>query len=72
MEIWRNFSSTVMQGQDESEAFKAMEEATGVKIKWLYPPAGQATDNFNLRVSSNDLPHIFPILPDIPEDLPRP
>jgi putative aldouronate transport system substrate-binding protein len=66
MEIWRNFSSTVMQGQDESEAFKAMEEATGVKIKWLYPPAGQATDNFNLRVSSNDLPHVFSNPPGYP------
>jgi putative aldouronate transport system substrate-binding protein len=66
MEIWRNFSSTVMQGLDECEAFKAMEKATGVKIKWLYPPAGQATDNFNLRVSSNDLPHIFSNPPGYP------
>lgn len=59
IDIWREFNSTVMQGQDECEAMKAMEEATGIKINWVYPPVGQKQDNFNLRISSNDLPHIF-------------
>ena len=66
IDIWRSFNSTVMQGLDECETFKAMEEFTNIKINWLYPPVGQAQDNFNLRVASNDLPHIFSNPPAYP------
>ncbi len=66
IDIWRSFNSTVMQGLDECETFKAMEEITGVEINWLYPPVGQERDNFNLRVASNDLPHIFSNPPSYP------
>lgn len=57
--IWQSFTSTVMQSLEESEVYKEMEKRTNVKIKWIYPPKGQEADNFNLRVSSDDLPHIF-------------
>jgi putative aldouronate transport system substrate-binding protein len=57
--IWQSHNSTVMQELSESEAYKELEKRTGVKIEWVYPPVGQETDNFNLRVSSLDLPHVF-------------
>ncbi len=62
--IWRGFSSTVMKGLDECEVFKEMEKRTGVHVEFLYPTVGQEKDNFNLRVTSNDLPHIFSTPPD--------
>jgi len=62
--VWRSFSSTIMQGLDESEVFKEMEKRTGVKLEFIYPTVGQETDNFNLRIASNDLPHIFSMPPN--------
>ena len=62
--IWRGFSSTVMKGLDECEVFKEMERRTGVHVEFLYPTVGQEKDNFNLRISSNELPHIFSTPPD--------
>lgn len=64
--VWRQFTSTVMQGLDESEVFKEMEKRTGVKVKWIYPPVGSEADNFTLRVSSGDLPHVFSCPPAYP------
>lgn len=64
--IWREFSSTVMQGMDESEAIKELEDRTNVNVEWLYPPAGNATENFTLRTSSDQLPHIFSTPPGYP------
>lgn len=62
--VWRDFSSTIMEGLDECLVFQEMEKRTGVKIEWVYPPAGQATDNYNLRIASNDLPHMFSCPPE--------
>ncbi len=59
VDVWRGFSSTVMDTLADCETFKKMEEVTGVKINWVYPPVGSETDNFNLRVASDDLPHMF-------------
>ncbi len=59
IDVWRGFSSTIMDTLADCEVFKKMEEVTGVKINWVYPPVGSETDNFNLRVASNDLPHMF-------------
>ena len=64
--LWRSFNSTVMQGLDESEVFKELEKRTGVKIEFVYPPVGQEQDNFNLRIATNDLPHIFSTPPEYP------
>ena len=69
--LWRGFTSTVMQGLDESEFFKELEKRTGVKVEFLYPPVGQEVDNFNLRISSDDLPHIFSTPPDYPGGYPK-
>lgn len=62
--IWRGFTSTVMQGYEDSEFFKELEEITGVKTEFLYPPVGNETDNFNLRITSDDLPHMFSMPPE--------
>mgnify|MGYP001809929502 CR=1 FL=1 len=62
--VWRGFSSTVIQDLNESEVFKEMEKRTGVKIEFIYPTVGQETDNYNLRIASNDLPHIFSTPPE--------
>ncbi len=62
--IWRGFSSTVMQGLDECEVFKELEKRTGVKVEFIYPTVGQEADNYNLRIASDDLPHIFSTPPE--------
>ncbi len=43
---------------NDIEFAKYMEEETGVKIKYVHPPAGQATEKFNLMVASQDLADI--------------
>ncbi|HZJ83748.1 MAG TPA: extracellular solute-binding protein [Clostridia bacterium] len=62
--VWTSFSSTIMQGFEEAEFIKELQERTGVKLEFLYPPIGNETENFNLRISSNDLPHIFAAPPE--------
>ncbi len=62
--VWRGFSSTVMQGLDECEVFKEMEKRTGVHVEFIYPTVGQEADNYNLRIASDDLPHIFSTPPE--------
>jgi len=64
--IWRSFNSNVMQGLDECEVFKELEKRTGVKVEFVYPPVGQEADNFNLRIATDDLPHIFSTPPEYP------
>ncbi|AEE96483.1 extracellular solute-binding protein [Mahella australiensis] len=66
IKIWRSFNSTVMKGLDECEVFKELEKRTGVHVEFMYPPVGQETDNFNLRIATNDLPHIFSTPPNYP------
>lgn len=56
---WTSFSSTIMQTLDESEVYQELEIRTGIDVQFIYPPVGQETDNFNLRVVSDDLPHVF-------------
>lgn len=63
LKVWRGFNSTVMDGWDDCLVFQEMEKRTGVKIEFVYPPLGQETDNFNLRIASNDLPHLFSMPP---------
>ena len=64
IDVWRGFSSTVMDSLADCESFKKMEELTNVHINWVYPPVGSETDNFNLRCASDDLPHMFSTPPD--------
>lgn len=64
IQVWKSFSSTVMESYEECEVFKEMEKRTGVHVDWVYPPIGSETDNFNLRCASNDLPHMFATPPE--------
>ena len=43
---------------NDIEFAKYMQEETGVKIKYVHPPAGQETEKFNLMVASQDLADI--------------
>ncbi|MDG0792649.1 extracellular solute-binding protein [Cohnella ginsengisoli] len=40
-------------------AFQEMEKATGVKIEWIHPSAGQLQEPFNLMIASRDLPDVI-------------
>jgi putative aldouronate transport system substrate-binding protein len=55
-----------MQGLDECEVFKELEKRTGVHVEFMYPPVGQEADNFNLRIATDDLPHVFSTPPNYP------
>lgn len=62
--VWRGFNSTIMKSLDECAVFPEMEKRTGVHVEFQYPTVGQETDNFNLKISSNDLPDFFSCPPD--------
>ncbi len=62
--IWKNFTSTVMEDLSECAAFQELEKRTGVKTEFVYPPVNQVEENFNLRIASNDLPHMFAVPPN--------
>lgn len=59
IEIWRGLNSTIMSSWDENIMFDELEARTGVHVEWLIPPVGSETDNFNLRIATDDLPHLF-------------
>ena len=66
IKVWQGFSSTIMQGADECLVFQELEKRTGVTVEFLYPPVGSETDNYNMRIASGDLPHIFTTPPGYP------
>ena len=43
----------------ETPYAKGLMERTGVKIKFIHPPAGTASEQFNLMIASGDLPDII-------------
>lgn len=52
-------AAAVVKDYSEIEAMKVIKEKTGIDIKWLHPPVGQETEQFNLLVSTNDLPDMI-------------
>ncbi len=58
-----NIVATI-KDMNQNLVFQEMEKRTGVKLEFIYPTVGQETDNFNLRIASNDLPHIFSMPPN--------
>lgn len=50
--------SATMQSNAEIAAFKETERITGTKVEWLHP-SGEAKEQFNLMVSSGDLPDVI-------------
>ncbi|MCK9479093.1 MAG: extracellular solute-binding protein [Firmicutes bacterium] len=43
------------QSMDEMTMYKQMEKQTGIKIKFVHPPSGQAKEQFNLMIASREL-----------------
>jgi putative aldouronate transport system substrate-binding protein len=60
IQVWkRSPNSVVMESHDQCIAFEELEKRTGVHVEWVIPPLNSETDNYNLRVASLDLPHMF-------------
>ena len=60
--IFSDFASNaakVIKSYEENIVFQTREEQTGVHVTWNHPPAGQASEQFNLMVSSGDLPDVI-------------
>lgn len=49
----------ILQNYGENEVYKKLEEITGIKIEFLHPASGQATEQLNLMIASKDLPDII-------------
>lgn len=61
LKVWAPADNILKYYKDYSEvlAFQEMEQATGVKIEWIHPSAGQLQEPFNLMVASRDLPDVI-------------
>lgn len=62
MEVFSELGSWAAQSiktYGDNLVFQEMEKMTGVKVKWVHPPSGQTTEQFNLMVASNDLPDMI-------------
>ncbi|WP_422656881.1 ABC transporter substrate-binding protein [Paenibacillus sp. EC2-1] len=52
--------SATMKSYNDIEAYKELENVTGVKVDFQHPPQGQqATEQFNLMMTSNKLPDVI-------------
>jgi putative aldouronate transport system substrate-binding protein len=58
MELHANFALLV-KNMGDTDFAKEWQKQTGVKVKFLHPPAGQAREAFNLMIASGDLPDII-------------
>lgn len=52
-------ASAVVKDYGEIEAMKVKKEKTGIDIKWMHPPVGQESEQFNLMVTSSELPDVI-------------
>lgn len=52
-------AALVAKNLGDTEFAKQLQERTGIKVKFLHPPAGQAREAFNLMLASGDLPDII-------------
>lgn len=60
--IFSDFSATAaknIKNYGENAVFQKMQEITGVEVEWNHPPSGQIDEQFNLLVSSGDLPDVI-------------
>ncbi len=57
---WIEFSpSQAIKSLNESEMYKELEKRTGVHIEFIHPAEGQAQEQFNIMINSNDMPDII-------------
>lgn len=59
LEIWEGLDSIIMDSYDVCIMYQELEKRTGVDMVFVYPPVGSETDNFNTRVATGNLPHLF-------------
>ncbi|NSW89480.1 MAG: extracellular solute-binding protein [Firmicutes bacterium] len=52
-------AAAVVKNYGEIECMKVIKEKTGIDIEWLHPPAGQEAEQFNLMISTNNLPDMI-------------
>lgn len=56
---WHPFTSTYIKSVDDNLVMKEMEKKTGIKIKFISPPAGQVSEAFNLMIASGEYPDLI-------------
>lgn len=59
--FWKNMTSNVSQmvaTENELDFTKKLIERTGINVEFVHPPAGQATEKFNLMLASGDITDI--------------
>lgn len=61
LKVWAGADNVLKHFKDYNEviAFQEMEKATGIRIEWIHPSAGQLQEPFNLMVASRDLPDVI-------------
>ena len=52
-------AAAVVKDYSEIEAMKVIKEKTGIDVKWMHPPVGQEKEQFNLMISTSDLPDVI-------------
>lgn len=52
-------SATHMTNVEDLSLYKEMEKITGVKVKFIHPPTGQAAEKFNLMMASKEFPDVI-------------
>jgi len=52
-------ASQIIKSNEEIEVYPEIEKKTGIKIKWLHPPATQVMEQLNLIIASQDLPDMI-------------
>ena len=48
-----------MQDYNDSDAYKWLEEQTGIHIEWIHPASGTSREAFNLLFASDDMPDLI-------------
>ena len=48
-----------MQNYNDSDAYKWLEEQTGIHIEWIHPASGTSREAFNLLFASDDMPDLI-------------
>jgi putative aldouronate transport system substrate-binding protein len=56
-------AAKIIQNHNESVVYQQLEKLTGIKIDFMHPPIGQHSEQFQLLISSNNLPDIIEGLP---------
>jgi putative aldouronate transport system substrate-binding protein len=56
--LWANAAVSV-SNLAETPLYKEAMAKTGIQVTWIHPPQGQANENFNLMIASNELPDMI-------------